>query len=157
MAKANKKLIANIRLTAARLKTETPYQWGHLGACNCGHLVQTITNLSKAEIHEAAMIKDGDWGDVSEKYCPNSGYLVDDIITELIKSGLVIEDIEYLENLSDPKVLSLLPKEKPYLKYNIKEDLILYLKTWADLLEGKLRKEEQPIVSINKNSIAKVS
>src|SRR5689334_8057112 len=33
-------LVIALRLTAERLDGGSTYQWGHLGMCNCGHLVE---------------------------------------------------------------------------------------------------------------------
>ena len=60
MAQPTLPVIQALRNTAHRLAT-APYQWGHMGSCNCGHLAQTITRLTKAEIHARAMQRYGDW------------------------------------------------------------------------------------------------
>ena len=44
-------MIEALRETARRLQKGAEYDWNHQGNCNCGHLVQTVTKLSKAEIH----------------------------------------------------------------------------------------------------------
>ena len=54
MMEVSKKLINAIKKAAKKLRSNSPYSWGHLGSCNCGHLVQSLTKLSKDEIHEAA-------------------------------------------------------------------------------------------------------
>lgn len=146
MARANRQLIWALKKTAARLKQGVTYQWGHLGACNCGHLAQTLTDRSKREIHEAALARVGDWGEVSEKYCETSGMAIDTIISEMLSAGLALEDIEHLENLDDPKVLKAisLPGGRRYLKHNNREDLVLYLEAWAGILETELAIEPQP-------------
>ena len=146
MARANRQLIWALKKTAARLKQGVAYQWGHLGACNCGHLAQTLTDRSKREIHEAALARVGDWGEVSEKYCETSGMAIDTIITEMLGAGLAPEDIEHLGNLDDPRVLKTLslPDGRRYLKHNNRDDLVLYLDAWASLLEAELPVEPNP-------------
>lgn len=146
MARANRQLIWALTKTAARLKQGVTYQWGHLGACNCGHLAQTLTDRSKREIHEAALARVGDWGEVSEKYCETSGMAIDTIIAEMLAAGLALEDIEHLENLDDPRVLKslTLPDGRRYLKHNSRDDLVLYLEAWAALLEDEMPVEPQP-------------
>ena len=47
-------LVTVLRETADRLESGDAYQWAHFGRCNCGHLVQTVTRLSPAEIHAVA-------------------------------------------------------------------------------------------------------
>lgn len=146
MARANRQLIWALTKTAARLKQGVTYQWGHLGACNCGHLAQTLTDRSKREIHEAALARVGDWGEVSVKYCETSGMAIDTIISEMLAAGLALEDIEHLENLDDPRVLKTLSLAdgRRYLKHNSRDDLVLYLEAWAGLLESELPIEPQP-------------
>lgn len=51
MARPNPDLIAAIEKTILKLSKGAPYQWVHMGACNCGNLAQELTKLSKAEIH----------------------------------------------------------------------------------------------------------
>jgi len=138
MARVSAELIAAFRKTITKLKNNAPYEWGHMGACNCGNLVQEITRLSKAEIHQYAMQKSGDWNDQLIDYCPTSGYPMDLMISKLIEAGLTIDELKHLERLSDPKVLSLieLPK-KHQLQKNRKEDVILYLETWTIILENE--------------------
>lgn len=50
MAYPNTKLINALRNTASRLKGGVPYAWGNHGACNCGNLLQVVTNYSKEDI-----------------------------------------------------------------------------------------------------------
>jgi hypothetical protein len=51
MASPTPELISALRATANRLSDGTAYQWTHMGACNCGHLAQTVTRKSASEIH----------------------------------------------------------------------------------------------------------
>ena len=120
------------------MRTGTAYQWGHFGSCNCGHLVQTLTNLTKGEIHAAAKEKNGDWGDLSRDYCSTSGFKIDKIIKLMLQAGLNIEDIENLENLGDRKVLSRMKIDSNKLKHNRILDVVAYMEEWADLLESEL-------------------
>lgn len=138
MAKPNPELIDTIRRTANRLEQGAPYQWGHMGSCNCGHLAQEITELSRAEIHEYATRQYGDWTTQSNHFCPTSGYPMDLLISKMLKAGLDIEDIKHLERLTDHQVLQSLPAHSRDLSYNVREDVILYMKAWADVLETKL-------------------
>ena len=51
MAIANPKLIKALRDASSKLNdTSTEYEWGHMGRCNCGQLVQTLTGWSDKEI-----------------------------------------------------------------------------------------------------------
>ena len=138
MAKASIDLIKALRNTAQALEASPNYQWGHMGSCNCGFLAQEITKLNKAEIHGRAMQKYGDWNDQLNDYCPTSGLLMDDLITELMSAGLSIDDLKHLEKLSDTKVLQSLPAKDRYLEHNNKSHVITYIRAWAKLLEQQL-------------------
>lgn len=138
MARANPALIEAIRSAAKKIEKGDKYQWGHMGACNCGHLAQEITTLSKAEIHEYAMRKYGDWTEQSMDYCPTSGQPLDLVISQMLAMGLSTEDLRHLEKLSDPEILAQLPSERKLLRHNVKSDVVLYMRTWAGLLTSKL-------------------
>lgn len=138
MAKANSDLIIALRNTVSKLKKSENYQWGHMGSCNCGFLAQEVTKLSKADIHSSAMQKYGDWNDQLNDYCPTSGLLMDDLITQMLNIGFDTDDLKNLEKLSDQKVLAELPLDQRHLRHNKKEDVITYLTAWAKLLEKKL-------------------
>lgn len=139
MARASQALIAAIRRAAVKIENGTAYQWGHMGACNCGHLAQELTNLSKAQIHEYALRGQGDWTDQVAAFCPTGNMPMDLLISELIGAGLSLEDLINLERLKDPAVLKRIPPERrPTLRHNAKPDVALYLYTWADLLQEQL-------------------
>jgi hypothetical protein len=127
--------VTALRKTAARLRQGASYQWGHFGACNCGHLAQTLTNLSREAIHRAAVERARDWGDAAVEYCPTSGYPMDHILGEIVKAGFSLDDIAHLEQLSDRRVLAELPESRRHPRRNDREDVIAYLLAWADVLE----------------------
>lgn len=139
MAKSILPVIQALRDTAQRLTTQAPYQWGHMGSCNCGHLAQTITNLTKGEIHARAMQRYGDWERQLVDYCPTSGLPIDQTIDEMLALGFSRTDLTHLERLSNPVVRAAIPFERRNaLRHNKRDDVVLYLRTWADLLENVL-------------------
>lgn len=138
MAKPSIALIEALRDTADRLEKGAYYQWTHQGSCNCGHLAQTITKLSKEEIHKIALEKEGMWLDHTLDFCPTSGYTIDHIISSMVAIGLSTKEIGSLEKLDDKKVLSYIPVEKRPLKHNKKEDVILYMRSFAQMIEDEL-------------------
>ncbi|MFW5759387.1 MAG: hypothetical protein ACOCXH_00235 [Cyclobacteriaceae bacterium] len=149
MAKPTIKLIDALRKAATKIEKGNNYQWGHMGSCNCGHLAQEITNLSKAEIHQYALRRYGDWTEQSQDYCDNSGMTFDLIISEMLKTGMEIEDIRHLEKLSDQQVLRRFPLVERNLKHNDKRDVVKYMREWANLMEEQLL-EKVSIDSLNK-------
>ncbi len=138
MATPSFELIQALRSTTARLRESADYQWGHMGACNCGFLAQTVTRLDKAAIHDAAMARRGDWEEQANAFCAGSGYLIDDIIEALVGLGLTTDDIGHLEKVSGPEVLARLPEGERYLARNRRDHVILYLETWGELLSQQL-------------------
>ncbi|KAA9327453.1 hypothetical protein F0P96_15830 [Hymenobacter busanensis] len=139
MASHSLSVIEALRTTAQRLASQAPYQWGHMGSCNCGHLAQTITHLSKADIHTRAMQRYGDWEQQLRDYCPTSGLLIDDTIDAMLAVGFTRSDLAHLERLADPTILAAIPFERRNaLRHNRRDDVVLYLNTWANLLEQQL-------------------
>ena len=139
MARPTPELIIALRKTAKKLQHNANYQWGHMGSCNCGYLVQEVTQLSKAQIHEYAMqTRGGDWSEQSMDYCPTSGYLMDQVISIMLNAGMEIADFKHLERLSDPEILKRLPIEERNLRYNHRDDVIKYMTTWAERLEEQI-------------------
>ncbi|MFN3996542.1 hypothetical protein [Algoriphagus sp.] len=144
MAKANPRLIEAIEKTVAKLSNGVAYQWGHMGACNCGNLAQELTHFSKAEIHQYAMQKHGDWNEQILDYCPNSGYPIDLMISKMLDFGLSLDDLANLERLSDKEILSRIASDKrDKINKNSREDVILYMETWAKILREKWLSEHE--------------
>lgn len=137
MARATVEVIEALRNTASKLRSTQIYQWGHMGSCNCGFLAQEITSLKKEDIHLRAMHRYGDWSEQLNDYCPGSGLPMDDLISDMIAFGFDSDDLRDLERLSNPRILSAMTPGVE-LKYNKKEDVVLYLETWASLLEESL-------------------
>jgi hypothetical protein len=139
MARPSEKLINALKITASNLENGNKYMWGHMGACNCGNLAQSLTSYTKAEIHEFAMQGKGDWSEQVAAYCSGTKLPMEFIISDLLKEGLTIEDLIDLERLSNKKVLNLIPHSRRItMKHNVMQDVVLYLNTWADLLEKEI-------------------
>ena len=110
-----------------------------MGACNCGHLAQTVTRLSAEDIRRYALEHAGEWAEQGLEYCPTSGYPIDAILSALFELGLSSDDLGELEKLSNPEVLRRLPIEvRTSLSYRERDHVILYMRTLADLLDERL-------------------
>jgi hypothetical protein len=130
-------LIDALRATSKRLENEdVQYQWGHMGQCNAGHLIQTLTGMSSFEIVESVDFQLDEWSEHAVDYCSCTGNKVDDIFLSIEKHGLSHFDIVKLENLSDRKVLENLDGGFRYLEKNRREDVVEYMRSFADLLEN---------------------
>ena len=134
--KSKRFLIDALRQTSNRLlDDQVEYQWGHMGQCNAGHLIQTLTGLSSFEIVESIDFQLDEWSEHAIDYCSNTGCKVDDIFLTIEKHGMTHEDIVKLENLSDRKVLNNLDGGFRHLERNNRNDVIDYMNSFADLLE----------------------
>lgn len=136
-------LATALRMTAARLLEGSHYRWTHQGACNCGHLAQTLTRQTREEIHRAAVQKAGDWREHAIDYCPASGYPIDHILTQMLEAGLTLGEIEHLERLKDPRVVRTIPLEARPLDHRRREDVARYMTAWAALLESQAPRVEE--------------
>ena len=137
MAKSNPELIDALRTTAQRLSDGAHYEWGHMGRCNCGHLLQTITKMTAHEIVQAADYHLDEWTEHAKDYCEGTGYALDTLFLTLQEMGFDYQDVIHLENLSDHRVLQQLGQEPRYLRRNCVSDVTLYMHTLADLLEAE--------------------
>jgi hypothetical protein len=87
------------------------------------------------------MEKYGDWTEQVADFCPQSKLPMDVLISELLDAGLSLEDLKNLEKLSDKAVLHSLKGSQKYLRHNVRADVVLYMRTWAGLLEEQLLSE----------------
>jgi hypothetical protein len=138
MARPNPELIDALRRTARKLAEGVPYQWGHMGGCNCGNLAQELTRMTRAQIHQYAMQRYGDWNEQVADYCDTSQLPFDVIINQMLEAGLSLEDLKHLEKLDDRAILHRLPLARRHLIHNRRDDVVTYLAEWANLLEEKL-------------------
>ena len=130
-------LAAALRVTAERLARGASYQWGHFGACNCGHLAQTLTSAPREAIHRAALVRARDWGDAAVEYCPGSGLPLDHIIAQMLRAGLSLDDLRALEELSHARVVrSFLARHQRHPRRNDRADVVAYMRLWAEELES---------------------
>ena len=99
------------------------------------------------------MKRHGDWEEQVIDYCPTSGYPMDLLITRLLDAGLTTIDLQHLERLSDKNVLSRIKGEKRHLKHNQRDDVVLYLKSWSDLLEEEITDQIQIEIPVEKAEV----
>ncbi|MEM7342734.1 MAG: hypothetical protein AAF485_00695 [Chloroflexota bacterium] len=135
MAHSNNELVTALRKTADRLAGGAKYEWGHMGRCNCGHLVQTVTEMTDYEIVKTIDFQLDEWTEYANDYCEGTGHNIEDIFTTLQTVGFSRQDIIHLENLSDKRVLDRLEGDPRHLRRNDVQDVTLYMQTLADLLE----------------------
>ena len=129
------KLPTLLRQTAHRLDTGAHYEWGHMGRCNCGHLVQTLTEKSSREISQVVDQRLDEWTEYANDYCQTTGSPVDSLFEALAEVGFFHSDVVALEYLSDPRVLARLGSRGQKLRKNHAPDVSLDMRTLADLIE----------------------
>jgi len=150
MAHPNMELTGALREAAQNLRNGADYAWGHHGSCNCGHILQVVTHLSKQEILEYAQTVHGEWSEIAEDYCGVTNAPAYLLVSKLEKLGLTPTDIHHLEYLDDKAVLKNLPGGFRWLKRNVREDVIVYFETVAEILEQELlKKVELPKIEEN--------
>ena len=140
MAHPNLTLIGALRKAADNLQHGADYAWGHHGSCNCGHVLQVVTHLSKDDILRHAHTGIGEWTEIAETSCEVTQLPAHLMIARLQAIGLTPTDIHNLEYLQDREVLEALPGGFKWLKKNVREDVILYFRAMACMLEEKLLK-----------------
>jgi len=148
MARATTQLISKLREAAANIESGKDYNWGHIGRCNCGHLVQCMTDLSAKDIY--AIAKDNyidEWTEFANDYCPSNGASVDKITDILLTNGFELKDVHQLEYLSNPDVLKAIPGGPRQLQKGNARDAALYMRTWASILELELKAAAQNVRS----------
>lgn len=143
MAKPSFELVQALKETASRLKNGAYYAWGNHGGCNCGNLLQVVTQLSKDEILQYAHSGIGEWTELAEDYCGVTNAPISLLLKKLQEIGLTPTDIHNLEYLEDKTVLQNLPGGFRWLKKNLREDVIVYFETYAQLLEEQLIEQIQ--------------
>lgn len=122
-----------LRQTADRLEAGAHYEWGHMGRCNCGHLVQTVTKLSAREIAQTVDDQLDEWTEHAKDRCQVTGNRVEDLFLALAEVGFGRQDVMSLEYLNDPRVLRRLGAT--HLRRNHRPDVALYMRTLAEIIE----------------------
>jgi hypothetical protein len=140
MAFASHKLIDALKETAERLKNGNHYAWGNHGSCNCGNLLQVLTPFDSKDILKIAQTGIGEWTELAEETCSITSMPVAELLGTLQQAGLTPVDIHNIEYLEDKAVLKALPGGFRWLKRNAREDVIVYLETFASLLQADLER-----------------
>jgi hypothetical protein len=144
MAKPTRELVDALRATALRLQNGAHYAWGHHGSCNCGHLLQVLTRLDEKEILTYAHTAPGEWTELAAEFCGITQAPVSLLLKKLMEAGLTPTDIHHLEYLTDRTILERLPGGFRWLERNRREDVIVYMETFANWIE-----EQMPPDSVN--------
>jgi hypothetical protein len=141
MALPSLELSLALRAAAQRIQSGAPYAWGHHGSCNCGHLLQVMTRLNEQEILAYAHTAPGEWTELAAEYCGITQAPVSLLVKKLMDAGLTPTDIHHLEYLTDRTILERLPGGFRWLQRNQREDVVVYMETFADWIDEQLPPE----------------
>jgi hypothetical protein len=130
-----------LRATADRLEAGADYAWTHMGACNCGHVAQTLTGLSAVELRRISQEKPGEWAEQAREHCPTSGHPMDELLSMMVDLGMTLDQVAHLEKLSDPAVLTELADHHGIRRVDInhknRAHVVAYMRAWAHLHESR--------------------
>ena len=131
-------MIEGLRETARRLRSvSSDYEWGHMGRCNAGQLVQTMMGITGFEIVRTAGFAMEEWSEHANDYCSGTGGRMDAIFDTMRSYGLDHEAIVKLEQLSDSEVLENLSGGFRHLRRNNRHDVAEYMSSLAELISRK--------------------
>jgi hypothetical protein len=97
--------------------------------------------MNKTEILRLAHTGIGEWTELADEYCSVSNLPADQLVGELMKQGLTPSDIHHIEYLDDRDVLERLPGGFRWLQRNVREDVVVYLETMAEILQERFELE----------------
>jgi hypothetical protein len=100
--------------------------------------LQATTQLTKEEIVTYAHTGIGEWTELAQGNCPVTDAPINLLLNKLQQLGLTPTDIHNLEYLEDREVLNRLPGGFKWLKRNVREHVVMYFETMANMLEEKL-------------------
>jgi hypothetical protein len=102
--------------------------------CNCGHLVQTLMDMTDIEIVQSVDYQLDEWTEHAKDYCAGSRAKVQDLFDTLKNFGLSPDDMRHLEHLSDKWILNRIGRKGP-LRRNAVGDVTLNMTAMAGVLE----------------------
>lgn len=74
-----------------------------------------------------------------------TGAPLDNVLDQMLEVGFEISDINHLEYLSDRRVLEKLPGGFRHLARNRRDNVVAYLRAWADLMAEYVSAKPQPL------------
>jgi hypothetical protein len=86
-------------------------------------------------------VDEGAWEPQDVGACQVTGAPLDEVLKRMYSLGLSPDDVEHLERLSDPQVRRRLGNNTGYFPHHQRDNVIAYLRAWADLLEERLEAE----------------
>jgi len=162
------KLITALRQSAAAVRNQTfGYEWSNMKSCNCGVVACALLGYDQEKLNTSLPTKPQyNWLKFVGEYCPVTGLPEHLVLRAMTDAGLSPRDIIELEAMSNQQVLARMPvqyqtkivggwwamlfgrtrevKQPRPFHYTNRQDLVLYLEAWADLLEEQADPLRQP-------------
>jgi hypothetical protein len=93
------------------------------------------------DFRDRPAVDEGAWEPQDVGACQVTGAPLDEVLKRMYSLGLSPDDVEHLERLSDPQVRRRLGNNTGYFPHHQRDNVIAYLRAWADLLEERLEAE----------------
>lgn len=168
MNTVRERLIAALVSAADALDRGERYEWGHVGRCAVGHVVQRLASMSDREIFDAFERTVCQWREHAAEYfesavgdeplattesqrdwCAIAGKPLAEIYRLFHAAGMDAAAIGHMEFLNDPRVLAQIPPPQRWkLRRSDPHDAALYLRTYARMLAAEpysIRSREHPL------------
>ncbi|MEM1083298.1 MAG: hypothetical protein AAGI48_04190 [Verrucomicrobiota bacterium] len=101
-----------------------------------------VAEAPQPDFGDRPALDEGAWEPENVGSCQITGAPLDFVFDQLEAVGLETSDFEHLERLSSPKVRRRLGNFSVSFPHNVVENVVTYLKAWADLLEEELPPSE---------------
>lgn len=149
-----KQLIDGLRTAADWIESgEVEYNWSHTSSCNCGILAQVINNVSAYDI-TAKFGKGATWRGL---VCEITNQPMPKIIQTLLDVGMTAKDFTNLEFLTYDGIEPhnwYLKENSKHNKFSKRENVISYMRTWADSLERELLNQSTKTKTFTKVTVS---
>jgi hypothetical protein len=163
----NTKLRNALATVVRALENDTvEYNWRNQGQCNCGLVIQALTDKGRKDVQE--MFSDGveqadkytnqefdtTWKNLAKASCSVTGKPLTEVFQQLHDLGMNVEDMVHLEYLDNPAIYkeSGIQLERPKVTtnfwgkqkvqrdrwYDNKNNLIKYLKAWIRIIDNDI-------------------
>lgn len=113
------------------------YYWGNVITCQCGVLAKVVIEQDLGVLNRFCYSGSVSWGEllkdrIDVPVCTSTGLSITQIIEALYSAGFTKQELIDLEDLNSKEVLSVLSKGTTPCEA---KDAVLYLRTWAALLD----------------------
>lgn len=129
------------------------YEWLHPSRCNCGILARVAGNMSQNQLNDivnkSAEKGKISWSTMAKNYaiCRDTGLPIVEVLQILMEAGFSLAEMSQIEYLKDPTLRKVLRTSS----FATAENVILYFRAWADLLQQELN--QQNVFSVQETKV----